>query len=102
VMAGVPPRADHTEGARRMLAKLYPRNTRPLVPASAEAETTVEALLAAKQSLEAAEQKKDALENRLRELIADADGIKGRGFVATFKADKNGRRNLRVTAREAA
>ena len=102
VVTGEPPAADHSEGARRMLATLFPRDTRPLLPATDAASAIVPSLISTKERISKLEQEKSALENRLREAIADAAGFIGDGWKATYKATKTGVRVLRVTAEEAA
>jgi putative phage-type endonuclease len=102
VESGTPPTADHSDGARRMLAKLYPRDTRPLLPAPDDVVTTAQSLLMVRSEIKSLEKDEAALENKLREAVADAAGFIGDGIKITAKADKNGRRPLKVTAKEAA
>ena len=100
VIGGEPPKVDGSDGARRMLAKLYPANTKPLIVATSEANDLAERLATTKHDAAILDEKKSHLENRMRELIADADGILGPDWKATLKADKNGRRSLRFTTQQ--
>lgn len=100
VLGNVPPAVDGSDGARRMLAKLYPANTKPMLVATAEANEIAERLVAAKADLSTVEEKKSYLENRLREAIGDADGMLGPDWKATHRADKNGKRSLRFTTQQ--
>jgi predicted phage-related endonuclease len=100
VLPGVPPPADGTDGARRMLEKLYPRNTKPLKRATPEIEALAASLKATREQLETVETAKASLENRIIEAIGDADGIASDGWKATFKAAKTGKRSFRFTTKE--
>lgn len=91
VEARVPPPVDGSDGARRMLAKLYPRNTGPVKKADNDVERIVREL----RALDAVDAKRTELENKLRAAIADADGMTGDGWSVTYRADKNGKRALR-------
>ena len=91
VVARVPPVVDGSEGAKRMLAKLYPRNTAPMKEADGELEALVREL----KALDAVEAKRLELENKLKDAIRDAEGVTGDGWSVTYRADKNGKRALR-------
>lgn len=91
VLGREPPAVDHSEGARRMLAKLYPRNRGPVKTADATVERIVRELAA----FDALDVKRAELDNKLRAAIADADGMKGDGWAVTYRADKNGKRALK-------
>lgn len=98
VLPGVPPPVDGSEGARTMLAKLFPRNVPGVVrPATADAEDVAARLLAAREQRAQIEAEEAALENKLRASIGEAEAIQGRTFRASWKADRAGRRTLRVT-----
>lgn len=99
VLGGEAPRADGTEGARRMLSVLYPRNVGEMRSAPGEALPLVERYLAATATGKAAEAEAKLCGNKLREIIGDAEGLLGDGFKVTWRADKNGQRTLRVTAK---
>lgn len=100
VLGNVPPTVDGSDGARRMLAKLYPTNTKPMAVATVEANELAERLAATRADLTTIEEKKSYLENKLREAIGDADGVLGPDWKATFKADRNGKRSFRFTTQQ--
>jgi putative phage-type endonuclease len=100
VLAKVPPAVDGTMGARRMLNAMFPRNANKVIPADDKAETLLEQLRRAREELEAAEAREVEMQNKLRELAGDADGIAGSAWVATWKANKNGVRSFKFTAKK--
>jgi putative phage-type endonuclease len=89
MLTHVPPPVDGTESARDYLQKLYPRNYKPLVEAPPEAVTWARCLLEAKAQLEAAEDRKLLAENKLKQLIGEAEGIYGPFGRITWKAPKD-------------
>lgn len=91
VVKKVPPPIDGSEGARRLLKKLYPVNLGPMKGASAKDELIVKRIL----DIDKLEGERDELENKLKESIADAEGLTGDGWSVTYRADKNKRRSLR-------
>lgn len=97
VLTGEPPAIDGSDGARRMLAEMYPRNTKPLLRATAEHDALADCLVRARVAYEDAERSKKAAEHALIAAIGEADGIASEMWKATFRADKNGRRSLRFT-----
>jgi putative phage-type endonuclease len=101
VLAGEPPPVDGSEGARRMLAELYPRNTKPLVKATSEHERLADLLARARVAYDEAELAKKAAENALIKAIGDADGITSDAWKATYKATKTGSRRFLFTERNA-
>jgi putative phage-type endonuclease len=101
VIGGEPPAVDGSDGARRMLAELYPRSTKPLLKATPEHDELADLLARARVAYDEAEASKKAAENRLIEAIGDADGIGGNGWKVTYRtSEKTGRRSLRFTAPE--
>lgn len=96
VLPGVPPPVDASDGATRMLTRLFPRDDGGLVAAPGDAREWVERKIAADAAIDAATEERNLACNRLREMIGDASGILGAGFKATWKSDKNGKRTLRV------
>lgn len=101
VEANIPPPIDGSAGAKEMLAKLFPRDAPGVLkPATLDAEKLAGRLAAAREAKAKAEAEEALLENKLRESIGDAEGIIGSTFKATWKANKNGVRALRVTLKE--
>jgi len=90
VLTREPPPVDGTEGARRMLGVLYPKNRRPLAKASALAEDLVRRLA----DLEVLETQRLEVENKLKAEIADQEGLVGDGWSVTYRADVRNRRRL--------
>ena len=98
VLTGEPPAIDGSDGARRMLAQMYPRNTKPLLSASAEHDRLADCLARARLAFDEAEQAKKAAENAVIEAIGDADGIQSDGWKATYRATKTGTRRFVFTS----
>jgi len=91
VIARVPPPIDGTEGAKRLLRKIYPVNLGPMKSADADAERLVTELL----GLDGRDARRLELENKLKDAIRDAEGLVGDGWSVTFRANKKGVRSLR-------
>jgi putative phage-type endonuclease len=102
VLGGVPPKVDGTEGARRMLEKLFPRNAKPLLKATPDVEGIGLELLDARKTLERIERRKTELENRIIEAVGDADGIVADDWRVTYRANKNNKRVFRFVSKEEA
>ena len=86
-----PPPVDGSEGAKRLLKKIYPKNTSPMRSATSHEELVVSKLV----ELDRLEAERDLYENKLKESIADAEGLAGDGWSVTYRADVRGRRSLR-------
>jgi putative phage-type endonuclease len=99
VLAGVPPTVDHTENARRMLTTLH-KDRGEMRAAPAGAWQWVERRIDAEARIGAAEKDLGLANNKLREMIGDAAGILDHWGSATWRADKNGKRTLRVKVKE--
>jgi putative phage-type endonuclease len=93
VVTGEPPPVDGTDGARAMLAKVYPAH-RPgrLVKADGEAEALAAQLLGVREVYDATVHEERRLENRLKELMKDAEVLLGGEWKCTWKAQKDGKR----------
>ncbi len=101
VLAGEPPPIDGSEGARRMLEALFVEHRPPLKDAPAEASELVDQLLTVKAWAEAAERFKTERENRLAEMIGEADGMMGTwGKLYWKRARGHSRRTLRLYPRK--
>lgn len=98
VVGNTPPAVDGSDGARRMLASLYPRNTKPLLSASAEHDRLADCLARARIAYDEAELAKKAAENAVIEAIGEADGIQSDGWKATYRATKTGTRRFVFTS----
>lgn len=80
------PPIDASESARKFLLSLWPKDTRPMLPATDEAVVHARGSRAARDAVAAAEQAQDFHDNRLRELCQDAAGIAG---VCTYRANRS-------------
>jgi putative phage-type endonuclease len=94
VTKGIAPKVDGSEGAKRMLSTLYPRNERPLVIGGPDAQVWMERLQKAEAEEERIAKEKLRAQNELKALIGDADGIVGAEYRATWKATKTGNRRF--------
>ncbi|MEI7706474.1 MAG: YqaJ viral recombinase family protein [Deltaproteobacteria bacterium] len=85
VARGELPPVDGSESASEYLKRRFPRDTRPLLPATTEALAIADRLREAKAARVQAETAETEAENELKAMIGDAAGIEG---VATWKASK--------------
>ena len=79
------PPVDGSENARKVLSRLHPANDGTLIPATLEMDSVAIQLRDARQLAKAAQDRVDALENAIRALIGDADGIVGDWGKVTWK-----------------
>lgn len=94
VLPGIPPPADGTEGARRMLERLYPTHRTPLKPATPTAQDLAAKLRAAKAEAERAELRVQEFQNKMIEEIGESEGLTADDWKVTLRADKNGKRRF--------
>lgn len=80
VVASRPPSVDSSDGARRMLRGLYPRNNGVMLKADAEAEDWARQYFVAQQTVKQGEEIKKAVTTRMMERAASADGVAGDGW----------------------
>lgn len=98
VVQDEPPAIDGSESWLRLLEQRFPRDVRAeLLPASEESVEQARRYLKASSLMARVEAERDRAANELRAAIGDAAGIKGAGIRATWKANRNGKRTLRVT-----
>jgi putative phage-type endonuclease len=97
LIANEPMPIDESDAARAVLREIYKFRRPELRDAPPDARQWFEARFAAEAERKAAEKKKDLASNKLIELMADAEGIWGDGYKATYLENKNGVRSLRVT-----
>lgn len=91
-----PPPIDESDAATRWLQRI--EQMRPeYLPATAEATAHAMAYRRATAAEKQAKADRAWAGNHLRALIGEDAGIQGEGWRATWKADKNGKRTLRVT-----
>ncbi len=85
VLTQDPPPVDGTEQYGNYLKCRFPRDARPLLPATQEACDLVDQLRFRRAALAAAVEAEAEIENRIKALISDAAGIEG---LVTWKAAK--------------
>jgi predicted phage-related endonuclease len=93
VLKDIPPEVDKSDSATRYLHKLYPKNKGVMLNQTDATKNLVRKLGAANETINDFKKVKTQTENQLKEIIGDADGIDD---LCTWKADKNGRRILRL------
>jgi hypothetical protein len=93
VEQGVRPPIDGSEGTRRVLSAMHPRNDGALRESTPDVDDVVRQLAEKKAALKAAEAEADTLSNALRALIGDADGYVGPWGKVTWKKNAD---NVRV------
>lgn len=95
VVPQTPPPVDGTEGARLMLAKLYPTHRADrFVRADGEAEALAAQLLGIREVYDATVHEERRLENRLKEIMGDAETLLGSAWKCVWKASKTGTRRF--------
>jgi putative phage-type endonuclease len=77
VQSGTRPPVDGSENARRVLAKLHPRNDGTVVPSTPDIDAVARDWQAAIAAAKEADARADTFGNAIRALIGDADGIEG-------------------------
>lgn len=86
------PPMDGSENARRVLSRLHPRNDGTLIQSDPEMDEIALELRAARDEAKAWQDKADTLENAMRSLIGDADGIEGTWGRVTWKKNADSER----------
>jgi len=100
VLSDEPPEVDGSESWLRYLEARYPKPERkPLDPATEDAERWARVYLTTRDAEADAKARKAEAANHLRASIADGSGMLGSSWVATWQADKNGKRILKVKER---
>jgi putative phage-type endonuclease len=93
VTTGEAPPVDGTEGAREMLSKLYPAHRADrFLHADGEAEALAAQLLGIREVYDATVHEERRLENRLKEIMKDAQTLIGNEWKCVWKAQKDGKR----------
>jgi putative phage-type endonuclease len=90
VLPRVPPPPDASEGARRAIEALYPREEGQVRQASPEEERLLAVLRAAKDAKAEAEEHEAALQNALRYAIGPDAGLEGVFGKVTWRRAKDG------------
>lgn len=92
VESGTRPPVDGSENARRVLSRLHPRNDGSLIPATPDIERVIAQWRSVRDDIKAAEAVEGTLNNTIRALIADADGIEGTFGRLTWKKNADSSR----------
>lgn len=90
VKAGKAPKADGSEGARRMLDALFPTNRGPLEVASPDQLAMIHHYDTLRAELKRLEEERDEVSNKLREAIGPLEGFAYGAAKATWKSNAVG------------
>lgn len=97
VLADIPP-PPTTRGDLKLM---YPINNGKFIDITSNMNLIIDDLITTKKQISALTDDKEKLEKEVIEFIADNDGIKdGETIIATFIANKNGTRTLRIKERK--
>lgn len=81
------PPPDASDDARRTIARLHPRPTLDMIGPSPSIDALVRSVMVAKANVKASEVQRDELENTLRYLIGDHEGVEGEGYRVTYRTN---------------
>ena len=90
VVGNTPPEIDGSDGAARYLAQRFERNVLPLANAESEEERLAIELGKIRAQFQEIEDYKKILENRIKAVIGDREGIRGTFGRVTWKRTKDG------------
>lgn len=96
IVGGVPPELQPSSAASDWMKRRFPRVAAPVRQATPEEDLLLLSLRDSKRALRRHEGEVDLLELRLKEAIGSSEGIQSPTGVATWRADKNGKRVLRT------
>lgn len=102
VLTGNPPPVDGSDGARRMLDKMFPRHERPMLEATPDIDALAAQLREAKAAKLVAEEAEATAQNRIVEAIGAAEGVAAKDYRITYRADKAGKRRFLFKPKEGA
>lgn len=85
IVERVPPAPDGSDAAGRLLDQFYPRNVGEVRCADILADIAARELREAREGFDKAKKAKALAEQRMQQLIADSEGIKGGDWKATWK-----------------
>lgn len=94
------PAVDGSDEARAWLSESYQRPTELWLESTPEVDAMAQERRSLAAQIAKAEDQKSQIENSFRAIIADAEGIEGEGWRASWKANKHGARTLRFTFEE--
>lgn len=100
VVQGLVPDMTASPAATAWLARRFKGGASKLRAATPEEEALVREHVRLQVAVGALELERDAVGNRIRQAIGEAEGVVFRGGKATWTADKRGRRTLRTVTKE--
>lgn len=97
VVPKVPPPLDGSRNAADWLARRFPTHRTPLLDATPADDLLAEMLREARKRAEDAERDATTYTNHLKQRVGEAEGIAGRDWRVTWRANKKGVRSFRPT-----
>lgn len=91
VVANNPPRLDGTEATKAYLRKRFPQDTGEMKLATVEIDQLAEELAILNVEIAEKERRREEIKALMQEYIADAPGVVGNGWKATWKRTKDSR-----------
>lgn len=92
VLTKTPPPVDGSDGAKEMLAKLYPRSGPERIQATQELNALAEELREARETVAAAETAKTFAENKMKSAVGNASGVVANNWALRWANSKSGSR----------
>jgi len=89
IVGDTPPEIDASEGWSKYLKKKFPRNTEAMIPADPETSQLVNLLKVARYARDKYEEHVSELENRLKMIIGEHDGLTGDFGKLTWKKTRD-------------
>jgi predicted phage-related endonuclease len=95
VLPRIPPAPDGSEKAGDLIRALYPRDVGPmLAPASPAMEAIASALRRTRIDAKASEREQTRLEQEMKHLLGEAEGVRGTDWTVTWRANVKGSRTF--------
>lgn len=86
------PDIDGSESTRRALARMYPAETADLMDPTAETDALAQSLRSARAAAKAATDEQDRLENVIRAVLGEHEGVDADGYRMTWTKNKDSAR----------
>lgn len=96
VLTKRPPLIDESKACGAYLANQFPANREPLKYAEQHHKEWAHRIRELKAEIAQRKKEADRLSNEMRESIANAEGLEGDGWRATWRANKHGKRSFRL------
>ena len=97
VLTRTPPPVDGSEGAKEMLAKLYPRSGGERLRSTPELDAIAEEILLASNASEEAAFRHEDAKNKMRSAVGEAPGAFGDKWTLNYSFTKTGSRPFKFT-----